>query len=128
GSVWIETAPATLRRLVGGLSFARGGAMDPKEKREPPSNDPLTEKSEHPAGTAAGAAAAGAAGGAIGAAVAGPGGGMIGVAARALGARLGAGAPRDEGCLGKARGPDRLRPGPEGSLSPASVFRARLHQ
>src|SRR5206468_10283729 len=66
-------------------NFAAGGAMDPKnKKREPPSNDPLTEKSEHPAGTAAGAAAAGAVGGAIGAAVAGPAGGAVGVAVGAV--------------------------------------------
>lgn len=44
-------------------------------KREQPSKDPLTDKKEHPAGTAAGAAAAG---GAIGAAVAGPVGGIRG--------------------------------------------------
>jgi len=51
---------------------------------EQPSKDPLSDKREHPGGTAAGAAAAGAAGGAIGTAVAGPVGGIVGIAVGAV--------------------------------------------
>src|SRR2546423_11853511 len=81
GGVGIETAPAALRAVPSRLNFAAGGTMDPKDtKREKPTNDPLSEESQHPAGTAAGAAAGGAAGGAIGAAVAGPRRGLVGVA------------------------------------------------
>ena len=59
--------------------------MEPKDRKpEAPSNDPLSNKTEHPGGTAAGAAAGGAAGAAIGTAVGGPVGGVVGIAVGAV--------------------------------------------